>query len=128
PGAAAPPGSAAPGDDDAARSSPRVDDWRLAFAGLLEPERSGSPPDSEREEVEIPFFPITESEAKKFEERQRAASVSGEPSQFEVAEVVEPLTVLSSIRPKHRRRTRSAGGSADSCAERYLRQALLDAG
>lgn len=122
------PGSAAPEDDDASRSSPRVDDWRLAFAGLLEPDRSGSPPDPECEEVEIPFFPITESEAKKFEERQRATSVGGEPCQFEIAEVVEPLTVPSSIRPKPRRRIRSAGGSADSYAEGYLRQALLDAG
>lgn len=84
------------------------DDWRLKFAGLLEPqkpEQSGSPPggDCPERELEIPFMPITELEARKFEESQQTLS----------AEIG--------------RRPRRSGDSADSKVEQCLREALLSA-
>lgn len=118
--------------DDGSRSSPVGDDWRLKFAGFLEPqkpERSGSPPgdDCPDRELEIPFMPITESEARKFEESQRTLSAHGEPCNIEIAEVVDPLPVPSTLRPEYRRRPRRSGVSADSQVEQCLREALLDA-
>lgn len=125
PEAAAP---AAAEGDSTARSSPRENDWRLKFSGLLEPERSGSPPDLEYREVEISFFPITESEAKKHEEIERTPPEQGDPPEFEIAEVIEPLPLPPRFRPTYRCRSRRFGSVRDSCAERILRQALIDAG
>ncbi|SMX75069.1 HNH endonuclease [Brevibacterium antiquum] len=122
------PATAASAGTGISQSSPRDDDWRLKLSGLLEPQRPGAPPDTEYREVEIPFCPITESEAKKYEESQRATSGQNEPPEFEIAEVVDPLPIPRTIRPNYRRDSRRVGGPGDSCAERYLRQALLDAG
>ncbi|GAA1869981.1 HNH endonuclease [Brevibacterium marinum] len=66
--------SSASTDDGAARSSPGDDDWRFKFARLLEPVRPGAPPGgSGPREVEIPFFPITEMESRKSQEKELTA-------------------------------------------------------
>lgn len=128
PGAADPPGATVEESAKSSRSSPRDDDWRLKLSGLLEPERPGSSPDREYREVDIPFLPITGSEAKKYEESQRAAPVQGEPPEFEIVEVVEPFPIPPRIGPKYRINLRDFDGSEDSCVESCLQQALLDAG
>ncbi|SDR97331.1 protein of unknown function [Brevibacterium sandarakinum] len=138
------------------RAAPGDGDWRLALSGLLEPQRSGSPPDSESDsecrEVDIPFFPITASEAKKFEEQQQVESARGEPPEpargeppaYEIVEVVQPCALPTTLRSRYRRRrprrARRLNGSGDrpvaSCAdsskgsyaEGCLRQGLLDTG
>lgn len=132
------------------RAAPGDSDWRLALSGLLEPQRSGSPPDSdvhsdsECREVDIPFFPITASEAKEFEKQQQVESSHGEPPAYEIAELVQPCALPTTLRSRHRlrhpRRARRLSGSGDrpvaSCAdsskgsyaEGCLRQGLLDTG
>lgn len=132
-----PPETADREDDGISRSSPRDDDWRLKLSGLLEPERPGAPPDPESREVEIPFLPITGSEAKKYEESQRSEPTPGELPECEIVELVEPVLLPRTIRPTYRRRKHSSSrnrgsrwpdDSEDSCVERCLRQVLLDAG
>ena len=129
-------GSPEPNGDSTSRSSPREDDWRLKFARLLEPGRSGPPhdDDSDPREVEIPFFPITEAEArkhpeaKKYEERHRATREPGDTPRYEIDEIIEPLPLLPTIRLRYRSGSCRFGSARDSCAEKMLRQALLGSG
>ncbi|WP_235344952.1 hypothetical protein [Brevibacterium sp. UCMA 11754] len=93
------PGTAPP-DANAA------DDWRLKLAGLLEPQKD--PPDADSEsgdvgerEVELPFLPISASEARKFV----AAAPAGESNDCEIAEiaeVVDPLCLPPTVSLRYR--------------------------
>lgn len=127
------------------RATPRDGDWRLALAGLLEPQRSGSPPDpdsgtssevdadteSEYREVELPFLPISASEAKKVEAEQQAVSAdnestdpalgestdpaNGKPPAFEITKVAQPCVLPSPLSFRyqlwHPRRSRKLNDS-----------------
>ncbi|WP_235344956.1 hypothetical protein [Brevibacterium sp. UCMA 11754] len=111
---------------------------------LLEPQKD--PPDADSEsgdvgerEVELPFLPISASEARKFV----AAAPAGESNDCEIAEIAEvvdplclPPTVSLRYRPRSRGpgRSRSSGrrrvpeASTGSTIEEALRSGMFDVG
>lgn len=150
------PGTAPP-DANAA------DDWRLQLAGLLEPQRDPPEADSDSDsdsesgdvdgrEIELPYLPISASEARKFVDAkpeedpvaepaaEPESAPAGESLECEIAEVVDPLLIPPTVGVRYRPRSRRPGrslssgrrrvpaASTGSAVEEGLREGMLDAG